>query len=769
MSYADDRLTRRTFLAGAGALAAVSLATPGTPAWAASTPSLGEWIEDSYGLPAYHYTGPMRFPNSPVRDRAPMIPDDPFFLTGNYRLTLFTHASGLFQILTGERAWGRMNQGDDRWGGANSAAIEVSGHHHDLIGLDAPAAIAATKRFGVGFARYDYTLAPALSVTRLLSVVPSTEIHEGTSGFLTSVTLHNAGSAPLQVRYTELTRARYQQLFATWDIPQDGASWPIAPPAPPTDGFVMASFTARGKRKLTFPPPGEMSRYEQFPPTLFVKALSGGLTPVSETGADGYRNIGVAASLIIQPGETRTLAFITGYTRDVATLPALCESLVAPSSPKALGSVFGSAWRRVLPDFSRESDPVFRREMLWNASVLESMTTWREYYDESVVPQGTMYDYIWGNMASSRDLAQQALPFCHINPAVARSTLRFIMKRTLPDGTVQLNDEGFGWVPSGAQQTSDQQLYFLLLLAEYLRITRDASILTETIGYYPLENSGRGAGLDHVRQAFLFLRDRVGTAMHGIICRWNSDWNDMFGWWPSAIPYNTEFSIGESHMNSAMALVILGDLATAIDALQLSGTSGSEAAALTAALREYRSELLAAWDRDLDDRAFPRRAWMDARTALGEDNMWLEPQGYTLLIPEFAVERKRRLFAQLRQRLLQGESQGPRQIEKPLVRPGTPEGSRENGGFWYALNGPVLLGVATFDPSAARDLLRRMTFSNYAEHFPDYWTGRWSASDSLDSSLLPTQGLSTAIPWCAHAHAWPLYCYLRLNESRTSR
>ncbi|MGB6973916.1 MAG: hypothetical protein WBD67_04455 [Terracidiphilus sp.] len=763
MSDVDNNLTRRTFLAVAGALAATSLAASSTPSWAApgsSASSLGDWIEDGYGLPAYHYTGPMRFPDSPQRDGAPMIPDDPFFLTGNYRLTLFTHASGLYQILTGERAWGRMNQGDARWGGANFATLEISGQRHDLIGLDAPAAIAATKRFGVGFARYDYALSPSLSVTRMLSVTPSTAIGKGSSAFLTQVTLRNSGSAPLQLRYFEFIRANYQQLFAAWDDSQLGATWPIQPAATPVNGTVTASFAARGKRRLTFPPPGEMSLYEQFPPTLFVKAISSGLTAGSQTDSTGQRNIGVTALLTLQPGETRTFVFVTGYTRDVASIDSLCASLAAPVSAKPLGSAFGNAWLHVLPGFSGESDPVLRREMLWNAAALESMTTWREYYDETVVPQGTMYDYIWGNMASSRDLAQQALPFCHTNPAVARSTLRFIMKRTLPDGTVQLNDQGFGWCPSGAQQTSDQQLYFFLLLAEYIRVTRDKTILTETIGYYPHENSGRDTGLAHVRQAFLFLRDRVRTATHGIIRRWNSDWNDMFGWWPSAIPYNTEFTASESHMNSAMALVILGDLASAMDALQL-----PETVELTAAIREYRSELHASWTRDLDDRAFPRRAWMDTQTPLGENNMWLEPQGYTLLIPEFSIERKRRLFTQLQSRLLTGETLGARQVEKPTVRSGTPQGSRENGGFWYALNGPVVLGVATFDKVAARDLLRRMTFSNYAAHFPDYWTGRWSASDSLDSSLLPTSGLSTAIPWCAHAHAWPLYCYLRLTES----
>ena len=133
--------------------------------------------------------------------------------------------------------------------------------------------------------------------------------------------------------------------------------------------------------------------------------------------------------------------------------------------------------------------------------------------------------------------------------------------------------------------------------------------------------------------------------------------------------------------------------------------------------------------------------------------------------PNSALSASADSSLELQNRLLANEAFGPRQIEKPTPRSGTPQGSRENGGFWYALNGPVVLGVATFDPAAARDLLRRMTFSNFAAHFPDYWTGRWSASDSLDSSLLPTTGLSTGIPWCAHAHAWPLYCYLRLNEN----
>lgn len=761
MAPANDHLTRRTFLAAAGAVAATTLVNPAWPATNASVTPLGYWLHDAHGLPCYRYLGPLRFPHSPQRDGAPMIPDDPFFLLGNYRLTLFTHASGLYQILTGERAWGRMNQGDTGWSGANYASVEFSGQKHDLIGLDSPAAQAATRHFGVGFARYDYSIGPSLKVTRVLSVAPSSNPKSGASAFLLQVTLRNTGSEPLHATYIEIARARYQQLFAQWADSKTEVAWTAQPAAKSADKTIQVSFTAHAKHWLTFPPSGQMCRFEQYPPTLFVKSIGGNATPIAQPDASGHPCIGVRSTLTLQPGQEHELAFIIGYTRDISAIDAISASLHPSSqSAAALGSAFGESWRHTIPEFSTEPDHELRREMRWNAAALEAITTWREYYDETVVPQGTMYDYIWGQMASSRDLAQQALPFCHTKPAIARSTLRFLMKRTLPDGEIKLSDEGFGWDDPTPQKTSDQQLYFFLLLAEYLRATRDFSILRDQIGYYPLENSGHDTGLAHVRQAFLFLRDRVGVGAHGIIRRWNSDWNDMFGWWQSPIPYNTEFQTSESHMNSAMALAILGELATHLDAAHDPAASD-----VASAMRDYRTQLQSAFMRDLGDRAFPRRAYIDYKTAIGEDDMWLEPQGYTLLIPEFSVERKRRLFTELQHRLLAGETIGPRQIERPMPNPVTPPGSRENGGFWYALNGPLILGVATFDAKAAEALLHRITFANYARSFPNYWTGQWSASDSLDSSLLKTSGLSIAIPWCAHAHAWPLYCYLRLRPS----
>ncbi|HEY0796876.1 MAG TPA: hypothetical protein VGD64_13975, partial [Acidisarcina sp.] len=214
------------------------MGTPEPSSSPKSQSSLGEWVDDDLGLPCYRYLGPLRFGSELRENGATLLPDDPWFLLGNYRLTLFTHASGLYQIITGERSWGRLNQGalqphkageargDERWSGSNRATVEFGGAKHELIGVDQPLAAAAEKHFGVGFARYDYAVGaslkvPSLKVTRLLSVAPSEnvvagQIGEGSSAFLVQVRLQNIGRDALELSYRETTRARYEPIYAVW-------------------------------------------------------------------------------------------------------------------------------------------------------------------------------------------------------------------------------------------------------------------------------------------------------------------------------------------------------------------------------------------------------------------------------------------------------------------------------------------------------------------------------------------------------------------------
>jgi cellobiose phosphorylase len=136
-----------------------------------------------------------------------MLPDDPAFLLGNYRLTLFAHSSGFFQILTGERAWGRVNEGDGVWSGSNAATVKLGGRVHNLVGLDEPMAQSANKHFGVGFARYDYLVEQEVKVSRILSVRPSVQPGEGQSAFLIQVRFENTGTEQAQLNFTESVRA----------------------------------------------------------------------------------------------------------------------------------------------------------------------------------------------------------------------------------------------------------------------------------------------------------------------------------------------------------------------------------------------------------------------------------------------------------------------------------------------------------------------------------------------------------------------------------
>jgi cellobiose phosphorylase len=756
-------VSRRAFLKTAGAVpVAASLSSLGTalPAPEASDKRIGEWSEDAAGLPCYRYLGPLPVVPPSSRISASYLPEDPFFLLGNYRLTLIAHASGHYQILSGERAWGKLNQGPEQWSGLNDAAVEVAGKRVELVGVNCPAARQAEKQFGVGYAQYRYSPLPDLSVTRTLSVLPSKGLGDGTSAFLVAVRMKNTGQQPLDAAYLENVGAAYAQIIAEWDTDRNLVKYSNR--VVRAADHVRCIVQAKEPRPLLFSQDGRMSRFEGAPPSLFVKLIprqnAAEPTLTVEKDAAGVDRLGVRAVCTLAAGQETAFHFLVGYVFSEAELDPLAAKITVAMGDSSAPH-FQQDWSRIVPAFKGETDGELRREMRWNAAVLEEMATWREYYDETVIPQGMVYDYEWGMMASSRDLAQQALPFCHTNPALARSTLRFIMKRTLPDGEIKLDDLGFGWCPHSGRLTSDQQLYFFMLLNEYLRVTGDTSILTEKISYYPAERGGQGTGLEHVRDAFLFLRDRIGVGRHGLMKLWNSDWNDMFFFWPTTESYNRIFDTSESHMNTAMAVVILGDLASTLDRL-----GSAEDAELTAALRQHREGLREAYMSDWGARPFPRRMYFQHGQPVGEDGMWLEPQGFTLLIPELPADRKRALYHEIQERLMKGEAMGAKQVEKPIQKLDTLPGARENGGFWYALNGPLVLGVAGFDQWEAQKLLRRMTFANYQRHFPAYWTGQWTASDSLDSASLVTEGLSVYLTYCAHAHAWPLYLYLRLQE-----
>jgi cellobiose phosphorylase len=346
--------------------------------------------------------------------------------------------------------------------------------------------------------------------------------------------------------------------------------------------------------------------------------------------------------LKLKPNEERSFQVVVGYTFDstINNIDTIAKELY--STEEKGSNKFADEWLEVLPSFPNEKDEVLKREMVWNAYNLEAMATYSQFYEETKIPQGTAYDYDWGIHASARDNFQHALPLPHYNPKLAKSVLRYMMKRTTPWGNIRLIEYGNGFSSSWHFLTSDQQLFSFMLLAEYLRVTSDYDVLIEKTSFYPYKNMPEATLLDCVEAQFQFLRDEVGIGEHGLVRLLNSDLNDAI-YHIVKEPYNDVLYTGESHMNSAMAISILDDLIPQLkkakDQSSLSNIT-RRLGLLIQSMKLYRDGIYDAFMKDLGDSKFPKRFYFNGKV-YGEENMFLEPQGYTLQINDLSTERKK--------------------------------------------------------------------------------------------------------------------------------
>lgn len=728
--------------------------------------NIGLWKTDPAGLPCFHYMGDVPCVEKLDDGRTVKLPDDPWFLLGNYRLTLFTHISGQYELISGQRSWARVNQGKEHDSGVNSSAILTGGKEYALTGMDSLAAKADTceRIFGCGFANYAYDI-DGISVNRNLSVKPSATPYNGASAFLLTVTLRNRGNREAACTYRESVGAHFETIqFQA--VPEEARPLTYKNKYSENTAYNSAEvvITAQSEDPMLVADRDAMSKYDAFPPMLFVKSLSEN-TMFSGSGSE----IKAAVSCVLAPGEQAVIRMVIGYCFD-HSYEEICGELISGSAVSGPVCAFAGEWLDIIPSLEDEEDEALRREMRWHAYNLEALATYSEYYKETKIPQGTIYDYHWGQHASARDNFQHALPLIYYNPGLAKSVLRYMLKRTTPFGEIRLIEMGNGYADNDRYFTSDQQIYFFLLLSEYLRVTKDYAFLDETVQPYPVRNQSGMPVAGFAEQCFIFLRDTIGTGEHGLVRLMNSDWNDAVYYIIKA-PYNNIFFTGESHMNSAMAISIFGTLIPELDTAAGLTVCGERLHRLSESISLYRRKLLEAFLKDMGERTFPRRMYFNGRP-YGEDNMFLEPQGFTLQISELSGGYKRVLYEEMKKRVYAGEKLGAREQEAPEFEDGHFEkGSRENGGFWWALNGPVIVGVSQFDKDEAWKLLKNMTLQHLSEEFPKYWSSYWSAADNLESSLIPEEGLPdqttdyASIPvFCAHPHAWILYCYYRLSE-----
>ncbi|WP_156176424.1 GH36-type glycosyl hydrolase domain-containing protein [Hymenobacter terrenus] len=746
----------------------------GLPAHSSFAQSIGSWSFSAKGLPVYQYKGPLPFKAVDKEGEDALQPEDPYFLLGNYRMTLITHASGIYQLLTAERAWARLNAAERPNYGWNEASIVFkNGKANQKVVLTGVKSLAANqalaqKDFGVGFARYAYKLNNDLQCTRILSTKPSEKINTGNPAFVVTVILKNNGKTAQQLSYYEKMRVHYVLNSTQYtEKEKRPLTHDISLSVDNKKEIAIATTSTKANKFLVLPPKEERYVYDVAPPSVFMYFKNSSVKQTSEITAT-KDTLAAEINLTLKAGETKSFHLVIGIAdgqqaNDVQK--QVDDLFVGADLNNPVEGLLAAQWKKRLPNLAGEKNEILRREMLWNAHMIEASAKYSDYYKETFIPQGSVYSYFFGDNISNRDHLQAALPACYTNPELAKSTIKYVIKHSESDGEIKRgNYSGYGYTPPSLYKESDPQLYVFNTVSEYLLITKDYNFLNEKVDYFPAEYGKKDPVIIMLKKYFIYLRDEVGTGPNGLVKILNSDWSDSFFHKYSPNKYSWT---AESHLNSAMVLAVFPKL---IEVLKQS--KNPEASSFVTVLEEYRAAIEAAFMKDLGDRKFAPRAYLDPELHFGTDVVCIEPQGYVLQIPGLPKERKKEMYAYIKSKILAPEKIGARTREKPLWDKDRPGG--EDGGIWFSLEYPLLLGVATFDKEEARAMLLKFSFENYAKQYPNYWVGQWTAADEVNSTLY-REGLYqfwVGVPnlkeafqgYCSHPHTWPLFCYFKLRE-----
>ncbi len=740
--------------------------------------NLGFWGLDDEGLPVFEYTA--QLPTITYNKQHELInyPDDPFFLIGNNKLTLFTHASGEYELMTLERSVARLNYGNKPNSGANFAILQLGDQKYSLTGKTAGPGMSdlTEKAFGCGYAAYKYPIRKDIGVTRILSTLPSMKPDDGCPVFLVTVEINNNSNEPINFIYSEGLTARYDFTFKhNYEGFNIRTIYPVKSRTELAGNRVIADFIPTTESALVLTgKKHEPAVSESFPPGVYLqvdqvrnitcRAKADSLDPMSSKLSGEYQGIIPAHSGI-------KLCFYIGYTfyNNEQLWDTSVKMLREAASEKIPGN---KAWKDRLPAFREEKNELLRAEMRWDAAVLYAMTTYSEIYQDLYVPQGNLYEYALGVGATTSDNAMQILPFNYMDPAFARSMLRYCLKQTDFRGFTNPSNEGAGRIPQAPWIKSHTPLYYIMAVGEYLKVTGDASFLNEEIPFYGMDYSRNGTVLDRLERLFLYLRDEVYVGQHGLTRILLSDWNDAFYFIFKNEDFFSTFRNGESFSNTGMALLYLGQLTKTLNTLKDAPVLQSHQGDIYELIRaatEFRSELKTAFLREWGDHPYIPRAYLGSGKEIGLDNLYLESQSFALGIEDIPVEKRLKLWQEIKKLNGADEKYGIRQAEYASGNGPDGKGSGEDAGFWYSLNGPMINGLIGIDRNEAMKTLNRIRLTTHAEKFPDYWVGMWSGPDTFDSSLSPNEGIvrtwGRIFPvYCAHAHSWVLWNYYAIND-----
>ena len=392
----------------------------------------------------------------------------------------------------------------------------------------------------------------------------------------------------------------------------------------------------------------------------------------------------------LAPGERRTVAFLLGM-KPSEEAAALVAGYADPA-PRCAAEV-----EALKQDWYGRLDhlQVHTPDDAFNTMI----NTWNAY--------NCFITFVWSRAASLiycglrngygyRDTVQDIQGIIHLEPAMAKEKIRFMLSAQVDNGgglplvkfTHNPGHEDTPDDPSYVKETghpayrADDALWLFPTVYKYVAETGNLDFLQEVI---PYANRGSATVYEHLKRAIQFSLDHLGP--HGLPAGLYADWNDCL-----RLGANGESSFVAMQFYYALSILrrFAGKLGQTEDNAWLDGL-----------LAEYRGKIQAlCWDGDRYIRGFTEAGERIGAAADPEANLWLNPQSWAVISGLADKDQADRAMAQVYDRL--NTAYGAVLMDPPyhahafegalavIYNPGT----KENAGIFSQTQGWLILAEA---------------------------------------------------------------------------
>jgi len=785
----------------------------------------GEWIEDEFGLPAFHYTcDQINDPKTKTEVNPGLLAaTEHVHQVGNDRLVAIASNHGHVRVRQDEGAPKFLNDHAPERGIFAGGFGYLTDGNSTLSTFYPGNADRFDRVFGVGYFRKKVS-------GHLYAIDQVIFAPFGDDPVLVSqVTIGNSSSSAAHLRWVEYWGCQlyqfsfraFMELFAGQNLHDGrrdfGGRFRHQFRALPEDAGLLESkeFLGRDPREeqrfqgmvasleknpnvfLTAPDPKapQQASFDDLnPPPTFLLSLDAPATGMTTNGkeffgAGGTHNpqglareldgdvgqTGSESALLLertfslQPGESRTITFLYGYVAPGAELDSLAQKHRRGGSSVLRESC--DQWKRHGVRFSTPDEPWVEREVTWNHYYLRSGFTYDEFFQRHIVSQASIYQYVMGFQGAARDPLQRVLPFIFSDPDLVKEILHYTASEVRPDGSIPYGIVGHGMpMPTTSDNSSDMPLWLIWAVREYVLATRDVRFLDSDVATLYGENPGRDSVRNLLARCYRHLTNDVRTGEHGLMRMLQDDWNDaLVNAWVAPEQAKEAVEKGESVLNSAMASYVLDRYARL---LACAGEPARAAAEVRQKAEQHRQAVRAQWTGQ-----WFRRAWLGGQGGwLGEKCLWIEPQPWAIIGGSSDPESTRTLIQSIDQNLRQGSpigamqlSPGPDQVQRGAWH--SEPGTSVDGGVWPSLNQTLIWALAGNDGAMAWDEWKKNSFARHAEVYPEIWYSTLSGPDVLNSASSKQPGETTGgkpFGWTdfpvlnMHTHACPLFSLAKL-------